>query len=53
MKFSGRGMHFNSAYFLTETFVSRIIETGVIRLLLFLFKAVGTFIFDMVSVPPG
>lgn len=46
-------MHFNSAYFLVETFISRIIEAGIIRLLLFLFKAVGTFIFDMASVPLG
>jgi len=30
-------------HFLMETFVSRIIEGGIIRLLLFLFKAVGTF----------
>lgn len=40
-------MYFTSTYFLMETFVSRIIEGGIIRLLLFLFKAVGTFIFTI------
>ena len=47
MEFSEKRMCFTSTYFLMETFVSRITGEGIIRLLLFLFKAVGTFIFTI------